>query len=428
MIMLVKFHNRGKGAGSGPVDYLLGKDRNRELASVLRGDPEQTKELIDSLHFAKKYTSGVLTFEESDLHDSQKQELMNELERHLLAGLDANQFDILWVEHRDKGRLELNFVIPNVELTTGKRLQPYYDPVDRVRNDAFQTYMNCKHELSDPNDPAKTRPLSYSSDFPRPRTLLDVDRKKIRETLTDSLVNLIAVGGVKNRDDIVNALNDNGFPVVRDTKKSISIRIPGDSRNTRLTGDIYEQSFRASPSFSEENRASIERYRENSTQRISKARKLYESEITKKQKYNRERYKQTEFRSIKSVNNALETVRGRIKEVTEQNNADLQYRGDFGHINSNRVTSTGLEISNNQINSRLNQYERDSKTIDAHDSDFREVEQKAKPSIRGTSEQISRALNRIGETFEQYGNAAIKLDRLHREQRIESKPSFRPRF
>jgi hypothetical protein len=421
MIMLVKFHNRGKGAGSGPVDYLLGKDRNRELASVLRGDPEQTRELIDSLNFAKKYTSGVLTFEESDLPESKKQELMNELERHLLAGLDANQYDCLWVEHRDKGRLELNFVIPNVELTTSKRLQPYYDRVDRVRNDAFQTYMNGKHGLSDPNDPSKTRSMSYSSDLP-------TDRKEIAEHITTALINLIATGVVKDRDDIVKSLNSNGFNVVRNTKKSLSIRIPGDSRNTRLSGDIYEQSFRASPSFSEENRASIERYRKNYTQRVSKARKLYESEIDKKQKYNRERYKPTEFRSIKSVNNALETVRNGIKEIPKQNNVDIQLGSGFRHINGNRVTSTGLEISNNQINDRLNQYERDSKTIDAHDSDFREVEQKAKPSIRGTSEQISRALNTIGETFERYGNAAIKLDKLHREQRIESKPSFRPRF
>jgi len=421
MIMLVKFHNRGKGVGAGPIDYLLGKDRNRELASVLRGDPEQTKELIDSLHFAKKYTSGVLTFEESDLPESKKQELMNELERHLLAGLDANQYDCLWVEHRDKGRLELNFVIPNVELTTSKRLQPYYDRVDRVRNDAFQTYMNGKHGLSDPNDPAKTRSMSYSSDLP-------TDRKEIAEHITTALINLIATGVVKDRDDIVKSLNSNGFNVVRNTKKSLSIRIPGDSRNTRLSGDIYEQSFRASPSFSEENRASIERYRKNYTQRVSKARKLYESEIDKKQKYNRERYKPTEFRSIKSVNNALETVRNGIKEIPKQNNVDIQLGSGFRHINGNRVTSTGLEISNNQINDRLNQYERDSKTIDAHDSDFREVEQKAKPSIRGTSEQISRALNTIGETFERYGNAAIKLDRLHREQRIESEPSFRPRF
>ena len=28
--MIVKFHARGVGRGSGPIDYLLGKDRDRE--------------------------------------------------------------------------------------------------------------------------------------------------------------------------------------------------------------------------------------------------------------------------------------------------------------------------------------------------------------------------------------------------------------
>lgn len=46
--MIVKLHSRGAGSGSGPVDYLLGKDRQRDQASVLRGDPERVCELIDS--------------------------------------------------------------------------------------------------------------------------------------------------------------------------------------------------------------------------------------------------------------------------------------------------------------------------------------------------------------------------------------------
>ena len=36
--MIVKFHARGTGKGSGPVDYLLGKDRARVDAKLLRGD------------------------------------------------------------------------------------------------------------------------------------------------------------------------------------------------------------------------------------------------------------------------------------------------------------------------------------------------------------------------------------------------------
>ena len=51
--MIVKFHARGKGGGSGPVDYLLGPGRDREGAMVLRGNPEEVRELIDATPFAK---------------------------------------------------------------------------------------------------------------------------------------------------------------------------------------------------------------------------------------------------------------------------------------------------------------------------------------------------------------------------------------
>ena len=46
--MIVKFHARGQGGGSGPVDYLLGRERNREGATVLQGNPEEVRELIDA--------------------------------------------------------------------------------------------------------------------------------------------------------------------------------------------------------------------------------------------------------------------------------------------------------------------------------------------------------------------------------------------
>jgi hypothetical protein len=60
--VIVKIHSRGAGSGSGPVDYLLGKDRQREQACVLRGDPEHVRELIDGCDFARAYTSGVCHF------------------------------------------------------------------------------------------------------------------------------------------------------------------------------------------------------------------------------------------------------------------------------------------------------------------------------------------------------------------------------
>lgn len=82
--MIVQFFNRGKGGGSGPIDYLLGKDRDRGEAKLLRGDPEETAALIDSSDYAKKYTAGCLSFEESNIPAEQKRALMDSFEECIL--------------------------------------------------------------------------------------------------------------------------------------------------------------------------------------------------------------------------------------------------------------------------------------------------------------------------------------------------------
>lgn len=56
----------------------------REVApQILRGDPAQMRELIDSLDFKRKYTSGVLSFEEADITKEQKQKIMDSFESAL---------------------------------------------------------------------------------------------------------------------------------------------------------------------------------------------------------------------------------------------------------------------------------------------------------------------------------------------------------
>ncbi|WP_172766057.1 relaxase/mobilization nuclease domain-containing protein, partial [Neisseria gonorrhoeae] len=91
------------------------------------------------------YTAGCLSFEESNIPAEQKHALMDSFEECIFAGLDKDQYNCLWGEHRDKGRLELNFVIPNIELLSGKRLQPYYYAADRGRVDAWRTMQNLTH-------------------------------------------------------------------------------------------------------------------------------------------------------------------------------------------------------------------------------------------------------------------------------------------
>lgn len=285
--MIVKIHSRGVGRGSGPVGYLLGQKRDREGATLLRGDPGTTEQLIDGNHYAQRYTSGVLSFAEATLTQQQKAEIMDSFERVLMPGLDADQRAVLWVEHSDKGRVELNFVVPNVELTSGKRLAPYYDRADRPRIDAWQTIVNGTYALADPNDPARRRMLSTSADLPK-------DRQKAANAITDGLLSLADQGVVKDRASVVSVLEQAGFTVSRQTASSISITTPDGGKPLRLKGAIYERSFQLGQGLRAELEAAGERYQRERAERIQAARETLAEGVRAKREYNRGRYPRPE--------------------------------------------------------------------------------------------------------------------------------------
>jgi len=285
--MIIKIHSRGSGSGSGPVDYLLGKDRDREDARLDRGDPEQMVQLIDSTSFAQKYTSGVLSFAERDLEEHQKQQIMDSFERALMPGLDKDQYSVLWVQHQDKDRLELNFVVANVELQSGKRLQPYYDKADRPRLNAWKDLVNDHYKLHDPNDPLNKRELCTPNALPK-------HKQKASEIITDGLLSVAESGRIKNREDVIKTLESAGFEIARTTPKTISIKDPEGGKNIRLKGMIYEQDFR----FGKELRADIERaserYRASRSDRVQEARGTLNRLVERKRESNKQRYPRAE--------------------------------------------------------------------------------------------------------------------------------------
>lgn len=284
--MIVKFFKRGTGSCLATMNYLLGKNYDREHAKVLQGNPKLTQQLADSLDFKHKYTVGVLSFEESDLDDRQKREIMADFEKALLCGLEQDQYNICWIEHRDKGRLELNFVIPKVELTTGKALNPYFDSVDRKRVNAFKDHTNAKYNLTDPNDPANRQPLTPKFNLPK-------DKKALQEAITGYLMNEMGQGRVTDRQSVLNAIqSDLGLSVARITPNSISIKDPTNEngRNIRLKGEIYADNFRFSQDYSAENERASREYRANRTERIAETGKILTAEIERKRAFNSELY------------------------------------------------------------------------------------------------------------------------------------------
>lgn len=302
--MLVKFMARGAGGGSGPVDYLLGKDRQREGASVLRGDPEQVRELIDSAGFSQNYTSAVLSFEESEISEELRQKCMDEFEQVLMPGLERDQYSTLWVEHSDKGRVELNVVIPNVELQSGKRLQPYYDRADRSRVDAWKTAINAEHDLADPSDPTRKRALTTAADLPR-------DRKTLAEALTRGLMAQAREGQIKSRSDVLAALQGVGLEIARETKNSISIKPPDGGQNIRLKGALYERDFDLSKGLRSEIEAAGADYTRERAERASAARKRLAGMLERRAEDNRKRYQKPQQAHKQEFGHELASDRGR---------------------------------------------------------------------------------------------------------------------
>lgn len=255
MLMLVKFFSRGSGSGESPVNYLLGDNRDREGASILRGNAEITRELINSTDYAKRYTSGCLSFEESytAITDANKAKIMDDFENTLFPGLAHDQYNVLWVQHTDKNdRLELNFLIPNQELRSGKRLQPFYYVADMKRVNAFQTVTNLSLKLSDPHDPNKKR--VDNPYFSRSANLNDVAEKDYTDNqkrlikhqeekarLTKHIYDLNDDLSIRNREDIKAEIVREGCEITRVTKLSISIKSPKFNKNIRLDDPIFRE-------------------------------------------------------------------------------------------------------------------------------------------------------------------------------------------
>ncbi len=287
--MIVKFFTRGTGGSKGVFDYLLNDkdqpDGKRLDAEVLRGDIDNQALLIDSLDFKQKYTSGCLSFTESadQVTPEQKNALMDGFEQTIRAGLDVDRVSVSWIEHHDKGRLELNFVFANVDLEHGRAFQPYVHNVDKRRVNAWKDMQNIEHGFTDPNDPANKRLMAQRDNLPR-------EIKDARQAITDGLQALVIEGVITNRADVVQALTSSGFEIARETDKAISIKNPAGKRNIRLTGGLYERDFNFSSEIQNTVTAASKDYRARSTERYDAAQQLYDSEIARKRDYHQARH------------------------------------------------------------------------------------------------------------------------------------------
>ena len=230
--MLAKIFQTGKGA----IDYL----QSKEHCPVLRGDSEITQSLIDASRFKTPSTAGVLSFEEL-IDREEAEQIIDRFEAEVLCpGISSEDYSITWVEHHEPAkdgsvRTGLHFVIANTHLSTGKRIQPYYDRADHPRKSAWQAVINDEFMLSDPDALQNRRTVSIDPRMPE-------TAKEAKLQITGYLTALISEGEIKTPQGIRDAVTKGlGLKIVRDSERGISVKMGEGKQNLRLHGKIYER-------------------------------------------------------------------------------------------------------------------------------------------------------------------------------------------
>jgi len=369
--MIVEFFRYGDGLSKGPLDYFLGKKRDREHARVLSGNEQEVAGLIDSSPFAKKYTSGCLSFYESDLSDEAKRKIMADFEHCLFPGMSSDQYRVLWIEHKDKlneetgeRRLELNFLIPNTEILTGNRLQPFYHEADMPRVDLFKKIINFEHQLHDPDDPMFRQDIKTKKSLPK-------NTADIKRVLDVAARKQIEGGFITDRESMKKWLTALGLEITGVKPNSISIRNPHNddekSRPIRLTGAIYEQNFRFGAEGDSLTAAASERYRREARKRYGENLQRYAEQIDGKIREFEQKYQSIDPEAPKGGQQSYERSdvtnleqQGGVEKPAERSN-ERDYRADYNRqeniaestYTSNQRTSGSLPEASRELRGDL---------------------------------------------------------------------------
>lgn len=228
------------------ISYLLRKRKPEEaelFVEVLSGTGEHEmlnfNNFIFSRNLKSPYVAGVLSFEEEDIPTKSKYKIIEDFENMAFAGIPHDlRPPIMWVQHTDKGRLELNYLTFNA-LTTGRSFPVYLDKKDRRLFNDFSEVVNYEGGYSSPFDDFTN--IQKGKMVEPPGKTLPAPKKALVEALNSRLVSLIFERKITNKAELIKHLEEKeGFKINRIAKNTVSIITPLDDTPIRLKGDIYQ--------------------------------------------------------------------------------------------------------------------------------------------------------------------------------------------
>ena len=236
--MIINVFKTGISDSSGPIEYLFSDTDNKgELRAVdpelIRGDVDMVSALIDCNRRKWRYTSAVINFraDESPPPDIQ-QEIMDAFDAFAFAGKSPDTWTSMWVRHRDKGTVELHFLLPRIDLETGQDINAF----QRGWDAHWRPWQRDMCALYGFTDPHTVRQITG-----KPKRESE-GRQQYRNALYQEIEDLYREGALLHRQALEDYLAS--FATIhRSSAKSISIAYDPAERPMRLEGPIFERDF-----------------------------------------------------------------------------------------------------------------------------------------------------------------------------------------
>ena len=237
--MIVRIFRSGISNGESPVNYVM-DDSRAVKPELLEGTPQTTIDVINSIKRKHKYISGAIAFR-NDENPTREQlhQVVDRFKETFCAGLSGDNFNSLFVLHRDKGNDEIHFVIPMQEMKSGKRLNIH--PPGKRNLEFFESFVRVmNHSMGYTQvvpDPLK---MGFS-DFERKTSAGNNDRRQ-KGLAHDYIVKAIRAGKITNRNDLCHCIEEGlGLTITRKGSNYISVILPGAKKAKRLIGELYSE-------------------------------------------------------------------------------------------------------------------------------------------------------------------------------------------
>ncbi|WP_172891467.1 relaxase/mobilization nuclease domain-containing protein [Cohaesibacter sp. ES.047] len=308
---------------------------------IMRGDPNITRDLINSSPFKWAYVSGVVAFALEDKPtEAQQQDVMEAVEGLAFAGLQPEQYNILWVRHTHEGKVELHFCLPRLELISGKSINPFPPGFEKAFN-SLRDVLNKRYGWADPEDPSRARE--------RKNVKESQSRAETRDEIQNWIESQIIAGTINDRSEMIKALQKFGLEVPRTGKNYITVKDPQNKARWRMKGVIFHEGWTRDETIARE----IARERTGGGEppkrlddiSLAELQERLGHHIERRTKYNQSRYPRPQERSRDGIEpgtvreaTASDPIRGVPEEPVGCPDPDLQRTNDnygsFGTIGS----------------------------------------------------------------------------------------------